>query len=124
MEVKAVAKYIRISPKKMRPLANHISRLKLDEALHVLSFNNKKGETYLKEVIESAVSNAKNNFKIDKSDLYIKKIEVNQGPFFKRWRAVSKGAAHQYKKRTSQISVVLERIKGISAQKNRKEITS
>lgn len=124
MEVTAIAKYIRISPKKIRPLANHVSKLKLDEALHALSSSNKKGETFLKEVIESAVSNAKNNFKIDKSDLYIKKIEINQSPFFKRWRAVSRGTAHQYKKRTSQISVVLEKIKDISNKKNRKEITS
>lgn len=112
----AIAKYARISPKKVRSLANEVKKLRIDDALNVLTFSPKNGAKYIKEVLESAIANAKNNFKIDKSNLLIKSIDVNGGTFFKRWRAVSKGGAHEYKKRTSHIKVVLDEIKKIPVE--------
>lgn len=109
--IQAIGRFTRISPRKMQLIASAVKKLPLPEALERLSFSNKKGAPLLKDVVESAIANAKNNLNIDKNNLFIKQIEVTQGTAFKRWRAVSRGAAHEYKKRTSHIRVVLDEIK-------------
>lgn len=111
MEIVATAKYLRISPKKIRTLAVSIKKLKISDALNILEYSSKRGASPLKEVILSALANAKNNFKIEKDNLFIKKIDVSGGPVFKRQMAVAKGMGHPYKKRTSHIKVILETIK-------------
>lgn len=111
MTIQASSKFSRITPRKMRLVASEIKKLSLNDALERLTFSNKRGAYLLKKVIESAIANAKNNLKIDKNNLFIKQVYISQGTVFKRWKAVSKGAAHGYKKRTSHIKVVLEEMK-------------
>lgn len=118
MQYIAESKFIRISPRKVRHLANEVKKLRINDALLTLSFSPKKGGLFIKRTLDSAIANAKNNFKVQKDDLVIKSIDITQGPFFKRWRAVSRGASHQYKKRTSHIRVILERIKPIPEKVN------
>jgi large subunit ribosomal protein L22 len=60
------------------------------------------------KTLKSAVANAKNNAKLDEANLVIKAIEVSEGPAFKRFRPSTRGRVHPYKKRTSNITVILE----------------
>lgn len=113
MQYISVSKFIRISPRKVRTLSNQVKKLRINEALSVLSFSSKRAGLLIKGTLESAIANAKNNFNVQKDNLVIKSIDINQGPSLKRWRAVSRGAAHKYSKRTSHIRVILENIKPI-----------
>ncbi len=119
MQILAQSKFIRISPRKIRSLASEVKKLRIDEALQVLAFTPKRGGKLIKKTLESAIANAKNNFKIKKNDLVIQTIDISSGTVFKRWNAVSKGTAHPYKKRTSHIRVILEQIKPILAKEKK-----
>ncbi|MBI4058390.1 50S ribosomal protein L22 [Candidatus Gottesmanbacteria bacterium] len=106
MEIKAVSKYIRVSPRKLKLIAQSIRSLKPQKATEVLAFMPKSGALEFRKVILSALANAKSqNATIN--DLNIASIEVLTGPAMKRFRAVSRGMAHAYKKRMSHIQVVL-----------------
>ncbi len=107
-EIVALSKYVHLSPKKIRLVADAIVALKPEIALQHLKLMNKSASLPLFLTLKSAIANAENNLKLDKSKLKIKTIEVTGGPFLKRFRAVSRGTAHQYKRRTSHIKIVLE----------------
>lgn len=111
MEIKAQSKYLRISPRKLLLVSKAIKGLSLKEALENLAFFPKRGAFPLLKTLKSAIANAKNNFKLKEEQLKIKSIEILKGPSLKRWRAVSKGRAHPYKRRMSHIKVILEEIK-------------
>mgnify|MGYP000518932942 CR=1 FL=1 len=111
METTAYIKYLRISPKKIKPLVSLLVGMQPSQAIEKLLFDGSKGAKFLADAISSAFANAKNNLKLDPNKLKIKTIEVFKGPFFKRWQPVSRGMAHQIKKRTTHIKVILEEIK-------------
>lgn len=111
MEAVSYIKYLRISPKKLKSIASQVTGMSPGEALDRLFFLKGKREGILAQAIKSAEAIAFNNLKMDKKNLSIKNIEILKGPFFKRWQAVSRGTAHQIKKRTSHIRVVLEEVK-------------
>lgn len=106
--MKAEAKYIRISPRKVRLVVDVIQGLTPQKAISYLKFVNKRAAAPLSKVIKSAIANAQNNFSLKSEDLKFKEIQVSEGPTLKRWQAVSRGRAHQIMKRTSHIKVVLE----------------
>ena len=107
-EIKAQLNYHRISPRKIRTVAGLISGKKVSEALAQLNFLSKKSSLPLAKLLKSAISNAKNNFKIEDGDkLMIKSITVNSGPVLKRYVPRSRGMANMIKKRTSHVTVVL-----------------
>lgn len=108
MQVKATAKNIRISAKKVRLVVDQIKKLTPEKALMILEFTQKSSSYPLKKVIASAVANAKNNYGLDQQNLKFKTIEIGEGPAYKRFRPVSRGRAHAILKRTSNISIVLE----------------
>jgi large subunit ribosomal protein L22 len=108
MKVVAESKYIRISPRKVRLVADSVRRLPPEEALTVLNAMNKRAAKPLIETLKQAVGNAVNNFKVDKDNLVIREIQIGEGPTFKRWRAAARGRAHRVLKRTSHVRVVLE----------------
>jgi len=108
MEVIAQSKHIRISPRKMRLVADLIRGLPAQEALAILSHLNKKASQPLLLVLKQGMGNAVNNFKLNKDSLFIKRLEIGKGPTFKRGRAVSRGVWHSIMKRTSHINLVLE----------------
>lgn len=99
---------IRISPKKANLVAGMIRRKPVKEALAILEFTPKKAAKILYNVVQSASSNAENNFKQDLNNLVIKEIVVTEGPTYKRWQSVSRGRAHPILKRTSHITVKVE----------------
>lgn len=108
MEIKAVGKYIRISPQKARLVADVVRGMGVDGALTTLRFMPKKGAAILRKVIESAVANATQNDQIDVDNLYVKKIFIDGGPSLKRICPRAMGRATGIIKRTSHITVVLD----------------
>lgn len=108
MEVVAKSRNIRVSPRKLRLVADAIRHLPPQAALVVLEKMGKRAALPLAKTINQALANATNNFNLKKEDLGIKKLEIQEGPTYKRWRAVSRGRAHEIKKRTSHIFLVLE----------------
>ncbi len=107
MIAKAEAKYIRISPTKVRPVGALVKRKNAKQALAELELLNKKGAYHLKKVLHSAVSNAKKKG-YDEDKLFISKVVANSGPTLKRYRAASFGRATMVRKRTSHILVELD----------------
>jgi len=108
MEARAVGKYIRISPQKARLVADVVRGMGVDQAITTLRFMPKKGAVILRKVIESALSNATQDDKIDVDNLYVKKIFIDGGPSLKRIRPRAMGRATGIIKRTSHITVVLD----------------
>jgi large subunit ribosomal protein L22 len=108
MESKAVARYIRISPRKVRLIMNEIRGKKVGEALNMLSFSSQKGAYLLKKVIDSAVANAGSNANVDVDKLFIKRLFADQGPTLKRFRPRAMGRATRIRKRSSHLTVVLD----------------
>ncbi len=107
MEVRAVEKYIRISPKKARLVADIVRGQNAVSAMTTLKFTPKKAAGIISKAINSAVSNAVNNFGLVREELVITKLTVDQGPSLKRFRPRSKGMASPLLKRTSHIIVVV-----------------
>ena len=110
MESRAVARYIRISPRKVRLIMDEIRGRKIEEALNQLSFAPQKGAFILKKLIDSAVANAEQNFEMDVDKLYIKRVFADEGPTLKRFRPRAMGRAAKIRKRTSHLTVVLDEI--------------
>ena len=108
MEVRAIAKNIRISPKKVRLVVDQIRNKKPQDAVKILDFVNKRSAPAVKKVIMSAIANAKNNYALDEGSLVFKQISASKGLSFKRYRPVSRGRVHHILKRASHLTVVLE----------------
>ncbi len=107
MEVKAVEKYIRISPKKARLVADMVRGEKAVKAQTMLKFVPKKAAQIIYKALTSAIANAENNAGLKKENLVISKITVDKGPSLKRFRPRSKGMASSLLKRTSHVTVVV-----------------
>jgi large subunit ribosomal protein L22 len=108
MAAKAMAKYIRVSPRKVRLIMDQVRGKKVEEALNMLSFAPQKGAFVLKKLINSAVANAEQNLNMDVDKLYIKLIFADEGPTLKRFRARAMGRASRIRKRTSHLTVILD----------------
>lgn len=108
MEAKAVAKYIRIAPRKINLVAAEIRGKQVDEALAILKFTPKRGAKVLEKVLKSAIANAENNNSMDRETMYVSEAYGNQGPTLKRWRPRSQGRAYPILKRTSHVGVTVE----------------
>lgn len=110
MEIKASAKYLRASPRKLRMLAGGLRGLSARKALEKLAFYPQRGSELISKVVKQAIGNATANFKLAEDSLFIKKIEVGEGPSFKRMDK-SHGARFDrgtIKKRTAHLFLVLE----------------
>lgn len=107
MEVRAVAKYMRLSPRKLRRIARQIEHLDYETALDVLTFEPSPNARVLKKVLESAGANAEENHDLSKDSLYVASAVVDGGPTLKRWRAGSMGRGMRVTKPTSHIRVTL-----------------
>ncbi len=103
----AIAKYVRMSPIKLKPIADLVRGKDLSEALTILKFTPGKGSELVERVVMSAAANGENNHDMDKDSLYVAEIIINQGPTMKRWRAGAQGRASRILKRSSHISVTL-----------------
>lgn len=107
MEAKAVAKYIRIAPRKVRVVMNLIRGKNVADAFAILKFTPQAGADVIEKVLKSAVANAENNFDMNVDKLYISSAYVDQGPTLKRIHPRSRGQAFSILKRTSHVTVVV-----------------
>jgi large subunit ribosomal protein L22 len=108
MDARAISKYLRISPQKLRLVADMVRGKRVSEALTLLRFTPKKGARLVTKTLQSAVANAVNTRSLDADSLVIGEICVNEGPRLKRWQPRAMGRANRIIKRTSHLSVVLQ----------------
>jgi large subunit ribosomal protein L22 len=108
MEVKAIARYQQISPRKCRLVADMVRGQGVEDALAVLDYTHKKAARFVAKTLRSAVANAENNNNIDVDTLFIKTIMVDPGPTAGRFRPRAQGRATAIRKRTSHITVVVD----------------
>ena len=107
MEAQAIAKYVRMSPIKLKPVADLVRGKDVAEALTILKFTPGKGAEIVEKVVQSALANADVK-EMDTDNLYVAEVYANQGPTMKRWRAGSQGRASIILKRSSHVGVTLK----------------
>ncbi|MDX1547732.1 MAG: 50S ribosomal protein L22 [Rhodothermales bacterium] len=110
MEARAVRKYIRSSPRKMRRVVNAIRGRSVAEALSALHFMPQAATRPVELTIKSAVYNLIDQHReerFDEEDLVVREVRVDEGPVFKRFRPAARGRAHPYHKRLSHLTVVI-----------------
>jgi large subunit ribosomal protein L22 len=107
MEVKAVSKYVRISPRKVHIMIGAVKGKPIETAVEILKFMPQKAAAIVEKIIRSAVSNADQHPDIDVDSLVIRNIIADQGPTLKRFKARARGRGTRILKRTSHITVIL-----------------
>lgn len=105
MEANAIAKYVRIAPRKVRLVADLVRGKSIGEAIAILRHTPKVATEAVEKVVKSAVANAEHNNKMNVDELYISEIRVDEGPTLKRFRPRAQGRASRINKRTSHILV-------------------
>jgi large subunit ribosomal protein L22 len=108
MEVRAVAKNIRRSPRKVRLVVDAVRGRSVNEALAVLDLMPHAAARDVYKVVKSAAANAENNFELDINDLYVYRIFVDEGPTLKRFKARAHGRVAPRLRRSSHITAVVQ----------------
>lgn len=108
MKIRAIARYLRYSPYKLRTLVDVIRNKSVDQALGTLAVSSLKKAVPIRKVLESAIANAKSVHGIERSSLKIKEIKVDQGPMYKYYRPGAMGRSNIYRRRFSHVVVELE----------------
>nr|WP_092073811.1 50S ribosomal protein L22 [Dendrosporobacter quercicolus]NSL47905.1 50S ribosomal protein L22 [Dendrosporobacter quercicolus DSM 1736]SDM67915.1 LSU ribosomal protein L22P [Dendrosporobacter quercicolus] len=108
MEAKAVAKYVRIAPRKVRIVMDLIRGKNIGEAFAILKYTPKVGAEVIEKVLKSAVANAEHNNDMNVDNLYVSAAYVDQGPTLKRIHPRSRGQAFKILKRSSHVTVVVK----------------
>jgi large subunit ribosomal protein L22 len=106
-EVKAVAKWVHMSPRKARLVVDHIRGRSVPEARTVLAFTQRAAAVEIEKVLRSAVANAEANHDLVGDDLVVSAVYVDEGPVMKRWRARARGRAARIRKPTCHITIKL-----------------
>ena len=107
-EAKAIARFIRLSPRKVRQVIDLIRGKDVQEALAILKFTPKRACLPIAKVVKSAAANDEHNYEMDKDSLYVAACYVDQGPTLKRWQPRAQGRADVLRHRTSHITVVVK----------------
>ena len=105
---RATAKYIRVTPRKVKIVVDLIRGTQVDQALAIRAYTPQSAAPYVEKLLNSAIANAENNLEMDRSSLYVAEAYANQGPTLKRYWARSHGRADMIKKHTSHITIVLD----------------
>lgn len=108
MEAKAIARHIRIAPRKVRVVVDLIRGKNIGEAYAILKYTPKVGAEVLLKVLQSAIANAENNYDMNSDKLYVAAAYVDQGPTLKRIHPRSRGQAFKILKRSSHVTVVVK----------------
>ena len=108
---RAIARYVRISSRKVKIVIDLIRGKKVDEALAILMYTPKSAAPVVEKLLNSAIANAENNLELNRDSLYVAEVYANQGPTLKRYWARSHGRADMIHKRTSHITIVLDQAK-------------
>lgn len=107
-EARAIARYIRLSPRKVREVVDLIRGKDLQEALAILRYTPRRASAPIAKVVQSAAANAEHNYEMNKDSLYVAECYVDQGPIIKRFQPRAMGRADTLRRRTSHITVVLK----------------
>ena len=107
MEVRAVNRYLPISPQKLRLVCDQVRGMGAEQARTVLEFMPQKGAELIGKTLGSALASAENNFDLNPLDLYISEIYAGDGPRLKRFKAGARGRYKPRVKRTSHLTVIL-----------------
>ncbi len=107
----ATAKYIRISSRKVKVVIDLIRGKSVDEAKAILMFTPKAASEPVLKLLNSAIANAENNLGMSADTLYVAEVFANQGPTLKRFRPRARGSAARIRKRTSNITIILDQAK-------------
>ena len=107
MEVRAMTKYLPISPRKLRLVCDKVRGMDAQEALIVLDYMPQKGAKFVSKTLMSALANAANNFDLNRDDMYVSQIFAGDGPTLKRFKAGARGRYKPRLKRTSHLWVIL-----------------
>ena len=107
----AIARYIRMSPRKVKVVVDMIRGKSAKEAAAILKYTPKAACEPVLKVLNSAIANTENNLDMNRDDLYVAEAYANQGPTLKRYRARARGSASPIRKRTSHITVILDQVK-------------
>ena len=107
MEVKAVSKVVRVSPRKARVVVDLVRGKSVEQAREILAFTNRGIAETVEKTLNSAVANAEHNNNLNAATLVVKKAFVDEGPTLKRIRPRAKGSASRINKRTSHITIVV-----------------
>ncbi|ACL25879.1 MULTISPECIES: 50S ribosomal protein L22 [Chloroflexus] len=107
MEAKAVTRYVRISPLKVRLVMDVVRGMPVDRALATLRYMPQKAAREVARTLKSAIANAEHNFDMNRDELYIKTIYADQGPVLKRFMPRARGMANRIRKPTTHITVVV-----------------
>jgi large subunit ribosomal protein L22 len=111
-QVRAVAKWVRISPRKARLVIDHIRGRTVPEARTVLAFTTRAAAREIEKVLRSAVANAEANHNLIGDDLYVSEAHVDDGLIIKRWKPRARGRVARIKKRTCHITIKLSPVDG------------
>src|SRR5215207_5251787 len=114
-EVRAAAKWVRITPRKARLVVEHIRGRTVPEARTVLAFTPRAAAREVEKLLKSAVANAEANHDLIGDDLVVSAAYVDEGPMFKRWRARARGRAARIRKRTCHITLKLSPTEDVAA---------
>jgi large subunit ribosomal protein L22 len=121
---KAVLRFAKISPAKMRQVASLIKGKDANEALSMLQFTNKKGAGILEKVLKSAIANTlQKESSISEDSLFVKEVKIDDGPRWRRMRFSARGGASVLRKRTSHVTVVVENRPRPKEDKKKKRTT-
>jgi large subunit ribosomal protein L22 len=120
MQTTVKVQNIRIAPRKLRLVADFVRKMKVEEALQKLRWLNKTGSPIVQKAIKSAIANAEHNFELDKNNLFIQAIKVNEAAVLKRWMPRAHGRATPILKRGSHLELTLAEIKDSGVKHGKK----
>lgn len=105
MDAKAVIRYVRMSPRKARIVANMIRGKDVDEAMAILRFQQRKAAKIMHKLLTSAIANAHTNHSLEVEGLVVKRVLVDGGPILKRWMPRAMGRANRMNRRTTHVTI-------------------
>jgi large subunit ribosomal protein L22 len=117
-EARASAKFVRMSPYKVRYVLALIRGKHVDEARRVLQFTTKAPGRELAKILNAAVANAENTLNVPADNLFVTRCWADEGPTLKRWRPRALGRAYRIRKRTSHITIVVQPKEGVGGSEN------
>lgn len=107
MKIESTARFTRISPAKVRPLARRLKGLAVADALRTTRFHHSKGAGLITKTLQTAIADVENTAKLSADDFHVEQVLIEQGPVMKRFWSRSRGMARPVLKRTSHIRVIL-----------------
>ena len=112
-QAKAIARTVRIAPRKVRLVVDLIRGKQIGEAVAILRHTPKAASPVVEKVLQSAVANAEHNYELDINNLVVSEVFVDEGPTLKRFRPRAQGRASAINKRTSHITIVVSEKKEV-----------